>query len=266
MTTSTTAAEPAARSRGRRAGRPLLVLAFWLGVWQVAALVVDEQILLVGPVEVALRLGELIRTGDFWATVAHSLVRIGGGFAVGAVIGVLGASLAARFTLVDALTAPVVRAVRTTPVVSFIILVLMWADSGQLAFVISLMMVAPILWTTVLEGIRHRERSLLDMADVFAVPLLRRLPAIDVPAVLPYFIAGCSVAVGLAWKSGVAAEVIGLPEGSIGERLYDAKLFLSTADLFAWTVVVVALSIVLERLVVALLARLRLRLARGRLA
>lgn len=264
MTTSTTAAEPAVPSRARRAVGPALVLAFWLVVWQVVAEVADQRILLVGPLEVLRRLVELVATGDFWATVAHSFGRIGAGFVVGAVVGAAGAVLAARSAVVDALTAPVVRAVRATPVVSFIILVLMWADSGRLALVISAMMVAPILWTTVLEGIRQRDRALLEMADVFDVPLLRRVAAVDVPAVLPYVVAGCSVAVGLAWKSGIAAEVIGLPSGSIGERLYEAKLFLSTADLFAWTVVVVVLSVVVERLVVTLLARLRDRLAGGR--
>jgi len=93
------------------------------------------------------------------------------------------------------------------------------------------------------------------MAAVFGVPLWRRLRAVDVPAVVPFLLAGARVAVGLAWKSGIAAEVIGLPQGSIGERLYQAKIWLSTADLFAWTVVIVVLSLLVERGVVALLAR-----------
>ncbi|WP_246169610.1 ABC transporter permease [Actinotalea subterranea] len=241
----------------------MLAVAFWIGVWHVAAVVVDQDLLLASPGDVLVRLAELVRTGDFWATVGHSFARIGTGFLAAAVVGVLGATLAAASRVADALLAPLVTAVRSTPVVSFIILVLVWADSGQLALVVSFLMVVPVVHTNVLEGIRQRDPALLEVATVFEVPTLRRIPAIDVPAVLPYFVSACRTGVGLAWKSGVAAEVIGLPQGSIGEQLYQAKIFLSTADVFAWTVVVVALSYGLERVVVALLDRASRRLAVG---
>jgi len=244
--------------------RPLLVIAFWVAVWQLAAVAVDHEVLLVSPGGALARLGELIVTADFWGTVWHSLVRIGGGFLAASVVGVLGAAAAAASRVFDALVTPMLAAIRSTPVVSFIILVLMWASSGQLAFVISFLMVLPITYTNVLEGIRHRDRSLLEVATVFRVPVMRRLPAIDVPAVLPFFIASCRIGVGLAWKSGIAAEVIGLAQGSIGERLYEAKILLSSADLFAWTAVIIALSFGLEKLVLALLRRAELRLSRGR--
>jgi len=248
----------------RAAARPALVIGFWVGVWQVATVVVHQEILLVSPGGVLVRLADLVLTGDFWGTVWYSFVRIAAGFLVAALVGVLGAALAAASQVVDALATPLITAIRSTPVVSFIILVLMWADSGQLAFVISFMMVVPIIYTNVLEGIRHRDRSLLEVATVFEVPLLRRLPAIDIPAVLPFFVAGCKIGVGLAWKSGIAAEVIGLPQGSIGEQLYQAKIFLSTADLFAWTLVIIAISYGFERLVLALLRHMQVRLSHGR--
>jgi NitT/TauT family transport system permease protein len=243
-----------------------LVFAFWVGVWQVATLVIDQEILLASPAGVLGRLADLVVTADFWGTVWHSFVRITAGFALAAVAGVLGAAAAAASRLVDAVVTPMITAVRSTPVVSFIILVLIWIDSARLALVISFLMVVPIIYTNVLEGIRHRDRGLLDVAAVFRVPLLRRLVAIDVPAVLPFFTAACQIGVGLAWKSGIAAEVIGLPDGSIGERLYQAKLFLSSADLFAWTAVIIAISICFERVLLVVLERGELRLSRGRAA
>ena len=248
----------------RRAVRPALVVAFWLAVWQLAAVVVDQEILLVTPAGALTRLGELVVTADFWVTVWHSLARIAGGFATAVAAGVLCAAAAAASRVVDALLTPALTAIRTTPVVSFIILVLIWASSGELAFVISFLMVLPITYTTVLEGIRQRDRALLEVATVFRVPFWRRLPAMDVPAVLPYLTASCRVGVGLAWKSGIAAEVIGLADGSIGERLYQAKVFLETADLFAWTAVIIALSFGFERAVVAGLALVERRMSHGR--
>ncbi|GEL93966.1 nitrate ABC transporter permease [Cellulomonas composti] len=232
----------------------MLVVAFWLVVWQVAAVLVGQRILLPSPVEVLTRLGELVVTPEFWTTVATSMVRIVAGLLLGTALGTLTAALAARSRTVDALVTPLLGAVRAAPVVSFIILVLIWVDTVRLSVVVSTLMVLPVVHTAVLTGLRHRDVALLEMTTVFGVPWQRRLAAVDVPAVLPFFAAACRVGVGLAWKSGIAAEVIGLPAGTIGERLYDAKLLLESADVFAWTLVVIALSLTLERLVAALLA------------
>ncbi|KRD45210.1 nitrate ABC transporter permease [Cellulomonas sp. Root930] len=258
--TSTSAAESTA-TLARGAVRPLAVVVFWVVVWQVSALVVGHEVLLASPGSVVVRLSELSLTADFWGTVWTSFVRIAGGFAAASVLGTLGATLAASSRVVDALVTPALAAVRSAPVVSFIILVLIWVSSDQLALVISFLMVLPIIYTNVLEGIRHRDRALLEVADVFQVPRLRRLPAVDLPAVLPFFTAACRIGVGLAWKSGIAAEVIGLAEGSIGERLYEAKILLSSADLFAWTAVIIAVSFAVEKLLVAALRHVERRLA-----
>ncbi|AEE46698.1 binding-protein-dependent transport systems inner membrane component [Cellulomonas fimi ATCC 484] len=248
-------------ARGRRGSavvrvvRPVLVLAFWLVVWQAAALVVGQRLLLPAPAEVGARFGELVVEPAFWATVGHSLVRVLSGFVLGTVAGTVLAVTAARWSVVRALVTPLVGAVRAAPVVSFIILVLIWVDSGRLAVVVSALMVLPVVFAAVLEGIGRRDVAMLEVALVFRLPVWRRVRAIDVPAVLPFFAAACQVGIGLAWKSGIAAEVIGLPAGSVGERLYDAKLLLETADVFVWTGVVVALSLAAERGLGALLRR-----------
>ena len=86
------------------------------------------------------------------------------------------------------------------------------------------------------------------MARVFRVPLWRRIRGIYLPAVMPYFRTAVSLGLGLCWKAGVAAEVIGLPTGSVGEQLYNAKVYFMTGDLFAWTVVIVVVSVLFEKL------------------
>jgi NitT/TauT family transport system permease protein len=253
VTTSTT--PRTAEAALPRAARLVLVPAFWLGVWYLAALAVGQRLLLPAPAEVGSRLAELAVTAPFWTTVAHSLVRILAGFGLGTTVGTLLAVAAARWRLVDALVSPLVGAIRAAPVVSFIILVLIWVDSSRLAVVVSALMVLPVTFAAVLEGVRQRDPAMLEMAAVFEIPALRRLPAVDIPAVLPFFAAACQVGIGLAWKSGIAAEVIALPTGSVGERLYDAKVLLESADVFVWTAVVVALSLLAERVVATLLRR-----------
>ena len=166
----------------------------------------------------------------------------------GVVLAVALASLAARFRWVRDLLSPLVAVVKAVPVVSFIILALIFFSSENLSLLISALMVFPPVYLNVLEGIGHTDRQLLEMARVFRVPLSRQLRGIYLPAVLPYFRSAVSLGLGLCWKSGAAAEVIGLPAGSIGEALYTAKVYFQTGDLFAWTAVIVTVSVIFERL------------------
>ena len=131
---------------------------------------------------------------------------------------------------------------------SFIILALVWLDSRQLPLFIAALMALPVVYRNVLEGIRGTSRELLEMARVFRVPFSRRLRGVDLPQVLPYFRAAADTALGLSWKAGTAAEVIGLCSSTIGEQLYTAKVYFQTADLFAWTAVIVLLSVLFEGL------------------
>ena len=163
---------------------------------------------------------------------------------------------AGRFSLLEILLRPYVLAIKSVPVASFIILALIWLQTSQLSLFISFLMVFPVLYTNVLAGICSADRQLLEMARVFRVPLGRRLRGIYLPQVMPYFRTAVSLGLGLCWKAGAAAEIIGLPAGSMGERLYTAKVYFQTADLFAWTVTIVAVSVVFERLFLALVDRL----------
>ena len=130
---------------------------------------------------------------------------------------------------------------------SFVILVLIWVSSRNLSVLISFLMVFPVIYTNVLDGISQTDRGLLEMAEVFGIPFGRRLRTIYVSQVLPYFRTGCSLALGLCWKAGVAAEVIGIPQNSIGENLYNAKIYLDTPALFAWTLVIICISVLFEK-------------------
>ncbi len=226
---------------------------FALALWQAAAMLIDQQIILASPIQVAVRLGSIWREEDFLRSVLFSFLRILGGFSCGLVLGILFAVLAGRFRFIEVLLRPFITVMKTIPVASFIVVSLIWFGSDKLAIFISFVMVFPIIYTNVLGGIRSTDPQLLEMAKIFRVPHFKKLLYIYMPCTMPQLVSGCSVALGLAWKSGIAAEVIGIPDGSIGEKLYQAKLYLDTDDLFAWTVVIIALSIGFERLFTALL-------------
>ncbi len=233
-------------------------------VWQTASWAVGSALLLPSPVRVLERLVARAGTAVFWRSAAFSFVRIAGGFALALVLGTALALAAGRWPVVDVLLRPYVLAVKSVPVASFIILALIWMDSAALPMFISFLMVFPLLYTNVLAGLRSADGQLLEMARSFRVPWRRQLRGIFLPAIEPFLLAGCATALGMSWKAGVAAEVIGVVAGSLGERLYDAKIYLQTADLLAWTVVIVALSALFERAVLALLRRGLRQLKGGR--
>ena len=231
----------------------LWAVLFWLLVWQIAAMAMAAAyrhggLLLASPLTALGRLLELAATGAFWAAVGRSAASILGGFLLACLLGTVCAALAARFRRVRELLGPLVAVVKAVPVVSFIILALIFFSSENLSLLISALMVFPPVYLNVLEGIGHTDRQLLEMARVFRVPVSRQLRGIYLPAVLPYFRSAVSLGLGLCWKSGAAAEVIGLPAGSIGEALYTAKVYFQTGDLFAWTAVIVTISVLFERL------------------
>lgn len=208
-------------------------------------------LLLASPVHAALRLLELLPSTAFWRAVGNSSLRIFGGFLVSCVLALLLASLAAGRTWFQNLLAPPVVVVKAVPVASFIILALVWLDAETLSLFISALMVFPPVYLNVLEGLRQTDQKLLELARVYRIPFRRRVWGVYLPQALPYFRSAASLALGLCWKAGVAAEVIGLPAGTIGERLYTAKIYLQTPDLFAWTAVILALSAIFERLFLA---------------
>lgn len=233
----------------------LWAVAVWLLVWQAVSVSIGQEILLVSPVVVLKRLFELVQTRELWYSILFSLIRILGGFLLAMVTGVLMAGLSYRFKRIRELLAPAVLTIKAIPVASFVILVLIWVPSENLSVVISFLMVFPVIYTNVLNGIESMDQKLLEMAEVFELSARTRIRYIYVSQVLPFFRAGCSLGLGLCWKAGVAAEVIGLPDKSIGEQLYNAKVYLNTPDLFAWTIVIVLISLLFEKLFLATIDR-----------
>ena len=221
----------------------LIAVLLALLVWQGAAMALGNKLLLASPLQTAARLTELVRQARFWLTVGASTARIVGGFLAALLLGVLLAVCSARFPFFETLLRPYMTLVQSVPVAAFIVLALLWLSAKNISFFIAFLMVLPVLYSAVLQGIRAADGQLLEMAKLYRVPFFRRVKGIYIHALRPSLLSGSRVALGLCWKSGVAAEVIGVSALSIGGRMYDAKVTVETAELFAWTAVVVALSV-----------------------
>lgn len=243
------------RTKQKRRLGLLAAAGFWLGVWHLAALAVGQPVLLPTPAQALEELVRLLPTPALWQRAAFSTGRILLGFGLGAVCSTVLAAAAWRWGAVELLLAPVMQLVKATPVASFIILALVWVSGRSLSVLISFLMVVPVLYGAVRTGLGSVDRQLVEMGQVFRLSRWRRLRAIWLPGVLPAFRQGCSVALGICWKSGIAAEIIGLPDGSLGDALYRAKITLSTGEMFAWTAVILLLSAGFEKLLLAGLDR-----------
>lgn len=231
----------------------IAAILFWLAAWQIYSDMLGQEILMVSPVSVVKTLFALMMEPIFWQSVISSCIRILLGFWSGAVLGVVLAVLGYRFNIISALLNPVMFIMKSIPVASFILLMLFYISSRNLSVPASFVMVLPVIYINVLEGLRATDRRLVEMATVFRVSFIKKAIYIYSAQVMPYFVSACSLALGMSWKSGIAAEVIALPAVSIGERLFRAKTYLLTAELFAWTLVIVIISLVFEHALMALI-------------
>lgn len=239
----------------------LAALAVWIVLWQAAAMTLGHGgLFLATPVQTLAALARIAPTAGFWQRIAFSALRILAGFLLAVAGGLALGAAGARWRRVRIFVEPVMQLIRAMPVASFVILALLWVRGENLSVVVSFTHVLPVVYAGVLAGIADTDPQLLEMARVYRLPLGARLRYIWLPGVFPSFSESCIAAMGMCWKSGVSAEVIGLPDHSVGDALYRAKITLSTPEVFAWTLVIVLLSALLSAAAARLLRAAKTRL------
>lgn len=242
---------PKNASAARRRLNGALAVLFWIGVWQVASAAVGSEFILAGPLDALSALVRLVPTPAFWGQVAFSAVRIASGTAAGYLIAIALAALSWRSDLARTLTAPALSAIKGTPVACVVVVLLIWFGSRNVSAIAVFLMALPGIYFPVLKGLETLDAKQGELFRLHRAGARRTLLAHVVPGVLPYLVSASATVLPMSWKAGVAAELIGVPDGSIGERIYQAKLLLETADLFAWTIVVVIVAWAFEHAVLA---------------
>lgn len=231
------------------------IIAFWVVLWQIGAVLIDNPIFLVGPLDTIRVLSVLAVSPDFWAAIWFSFARISLGFLIAFAGGLLTGTLSCWKPIIDDFLAPPIHFMKSIPVASFVILALIWTGSKNLSVFISFIVVYPMIHVNTLAGLRSTDPKLLEMAKVFRVPIWRQAMSIYRISLYPYLASAMKTALGMGFKSGIAAEVIGVPTGSIGEGLYMSKIYLSTAELFSWTIVIICVSVLFEHAFLLLLKK-----------
>ncbi len=239
----------------RKAAAPLFkagaALCLLIGLWWGIAAIIDNPLLLPTPPAVAVCLWGLLGTGAFYLSVAYSLLRVLLGLAIGVVLGIFMALFSYYSSMADALLHPLLVIIRATPVASFVMLVWCFTGSRILPVVIAALMVLPIVADNLLSGLRAADPRLLEVAALYDFSKRKQFFTCRLPSALPYLFTAVSSSVGFAWKAGIAAEILmtSAPVTSIGKNIYFAKTYMQTEEVFAWTVTVIVLSLIIEVLV-----------------
>ncbi len=229
------------------------VAAFWLAVWVLVAGLVAQPLILPGPGAVVVSLLRLACDGGTWAILVGSGARILGGLALAAVCGGVLAGASVRSRTFARLVAPALSFVKATPVACVVVLLLIWLGSARVSIAAVFLMALPGVYFSLVEGLAQVDKPLEQMLRLHGVRGWRLFCAHTWREVLPFVLSCAKAVIGMSWKAGVAAELIGMATGTVGERIYQAKLLIETADLLAWTVLVVAASWACERVLVWLL-------------
>ena len=221
--------------------------AFWLLIWQLLAMRINQEVVLSPPLTVFRTLIRLMGTGKFWLSLGATFLRIAAGYCLGVVLGIALAFLCWKSSLARLLLSPFMSVVKATPVASFIILLLFMTRNSRIPVIIAALIVMPLIWANCLKGIEETSRELLEMGKVFELSAGWQIRHIYGPSVKAFFLPAALTGLGMAWKAGVAAEVLAAPEHSIGGMLYRAKIYLENPEMLALTLCVVIISMSLER-------------------
>lgn len=229
----------------------ILIATFWILIWEAASRLVsrnNELLLLIlpSPLTVFKRWTDIAFTAVFIKAELLTLVRIFLGFLIGCIFGFFIGVLTHISNLFYSLLSPILKIIRAIPVVAIIILMYLFFKSSTLPILIVCLMVLPLIWQTVHDSLKNTDKSLLEMSKVFNLSNTKTLLSVKIPNITNNLITACVNALGLAWKSGVAAEVICLPNISLGTMLWQGKGSVNFDEVYAVTLTVVVLSIIIE--------------------
>lgn len=245
----------------KKAAKTVAVLVFWLLVWEVLSRIVSRNnqlllLLLPGPATVFKTWTEIAFTSSFLTAVFTTMLNVLLGFLFGIGLGVLFGVLTHFSIVINALFSPVMKLIRAVPVVAFIILMYLFLKSSEVPIAVVSLMVMPLMWQTVNDGLSNSDKQLCEMAQVFDFGKRKTFFYVKLPMAMPSVFTAMINSLGLAWKSGVAAEVICEPAMSLGTLIGQGKGSVAYDEVYAVTLTVVILSVILEALIKALSRRI----------
>ena len=240
----------------------LISTLFLLLLWKLISVKIDAVIILPAPEDVIIRLGQIALSKNFWMAIANTTVRTLYGFILSFCAGFIAGIACGSSSRINAALSPLISVIRTIPVMSVILIAMIWFKTDMVPVFVCFLMIFPIITANVSQGISEVDKSLIDMASAFKLSKFNTLLHISIPSTIPFVLAGVRAAVGVAWKSVIAAEVLSQPVRAIGTGIQFSQMNLETAEVMAWTVIAIILSKISESSVELLIKSRKWKLAK----
>lgn len=235
--------------------KPIFSIIFVLSIWEVSALIINDEFFMPDVLKTAESLVNILVSGTFLKVIFTAFYRVGSGLILGILFGILLAALCHKFDLLNTIVSPIISIMKATPVACIIVLLWIRMNYTEIAVFVVVLMILPIVWQNVYDGFKSIDESLIEVTSVFELTRLQRFRILIIPSILSYLLPAIITSVGLAWKAEIAAEI--MTNSNIGRLIYDFKtVSYDTASIFAWTVIIVSLSIVFEKTTKYFLGRL----------
>ena len=222
-------------------------IAVYILIWQLLSMRVDSSVLLPSPIDTMRSAKDILSSADGWRALGDTMLRILFGYLFGCAAGIFLAVITSHFKLLDWFLNPLRRLIKTTPITSFALILFFSMQSDRLPVAVAMIVVIPMIWQTTEEAIRSRDVQLNEMAKIY-LSGWKKLKYVSLPQILPQFLATASTALGFAWKAVITAEILSFPKRGVGREMYNSKYYLDIADLFAWTIIVIIFSVLIEEL------------------
>ena len=226
----------------------LFIILFWLTIWEIFALIINKEIYLPSPISTLKTLALLLFDSSTYFIILVSTYRTILGLILSCILGIILGFVCGLNDFLYDLINPVVIVIRSTPIVSIVILAIIWLKSSNVPVFASFLMCFPVIFTNVATGIKNTDKKILDMCRIYNISKLNIIKSVYFYSVLPYIYSAIISSIGIAWKASSAAEVLSVPKYSIGKYLFYAKANLEPTVLFSWTIIIVVLSYIFENI------------------
>jgi len=237
--------------------KAIFQIAFCLTVWQIFSVIVNHSYFLPDVPTTLKALFVLVTSSNFFGVIFETIIRVITGLFLGVILGIFFAIICHKSKIANMLISPIISIIKATPVASFIIILWISVSGKSLPVIIAFLMVLPIIFQNIIDGYNSIPKELEEICTVYEFSALKKFKVLTFPCLIKYLIPAVITATGLAWKSEIAAEIIAYTKDSIGYYIHDANYYSDTATVFAWTIVIIVLSIILEKASKALLRRFK---------
>lgn len=228
--------------------KKLIIFVLWLFIWELCSLFVNQELFLPSPLNVFIKLMQLLKEPIFWKSVFFTMLRVIISLLLSIALGIFMGILSGFFKIFREFLSPFITAMKSTPVISIIIIALIWFKSSNVAIFTSILICFPIIYTNVLSGISSLDKKYIDLMNLYNVKWIYRIKNVYIPFIKTYIYSSILMCIGIGWKVVVASEVLSTPIYSIGTNLLNCKNMLETEELFAWTIVIVIFSLIFEKI------------------